>query len=224
MRFLCTLLAALGFVMEMGPAAAQNNLGAPAVIGGVSADDIVSIFTVVEMEGRIVGASGGDQLVELASPDGFVMYVALSQCAGQASTAPCSLVKPYAIFENTGLTLATINDFNFQTSNISTLMQMPDGRALLGVKLLLEGGVTIANFSSYLGNFMFDAAAMLEGPSDGAAATVAYHPQSALGPSPIPSPGVVPAAAAQTNAFDVGMTGAAKAAAALTRAKIDGGH
>jgi hypothetical protein len=199
-----------------GPAFAQNSLVSPKVMDAVSANGIVSIFSEVEMTGSVIGASGDDQLVQLVSEDGFVMYVALSNCTSQAATAPCSIVKPYAIFEGGGFTFEAVNGFNFSVSNVSTLMIMPDGRGLLGVKLLLTGGVTPENFTTYLGNFMFDAAALLGEEAEDAATSVSYDPEQGLGPNP----GIVPAASARVNTFGLATAGAERAAAALGGARI----
>ncbi len=216
MRLMCAVIAAIGLALgAAAPAAAQNNFGAPQVMTGVSADQIIQLFTGAGMQGASAGASGGDHLVELRSSEGFIMYVALSGCAGQASSAPCSLVKPYAIF-NEPLPLELVNEFNYSVSNVATLMMMPDNRALLGVKILLEGGVTEANLRAYLGSYMFDAIALLEGPQEQGATNVAYSPFPAAGPAP----GVVPASAAHANAMDVEAAGAARAAALMTGEKV----
>ncbi len=213
MRKMFAAMMALGLVAGAGaaPAVAQNNFAAPQVRNGVSANEIVTLFAGVGMAGQIVGASDGDQLVELTSPEGFVMYVALSRCASQASSSPCVQVQPYSIFEGHGLSFSHVNDFNFRRSNIATLMMMPDGRALLGLKLLLDGGFTMSNFGINMGTYMYDVAKLLEGAPGDAATNVAYQPQPAFGPAP----GVIPAPAAQPNGFDVDMAGAMRAAAAL---------
>ncbi|GJL91138.1 hypothetical protein [Hyphococcus sp.] len=210
------IMFGLAMAVGMGPAAAQNSLVSPKVMDAVSANGIVSIFSEVEMTGSVVGASGGDQLVQLVSEDGFVMYVALSNCASQAATAPCSIVKPYAIFEGSGFTFEAVNGFNFSVSNVSTLMIMPDGRGLLGVKLLLTGGVTPENFTTYLGNFMFDAAALLGEAEESAATSVSYESPQGLGPKP----GTIPAASARMNAFGASTAGTERAALALGGERI----
>ncbi len=213
-----TAFAALTLVIGMGatPALAQNSLASPMVMDSVSANGIVSLFSEVEMSGSVVGASGADQLVELESEDGFIMYVALSECASQAATAPCKVVKPYAIFEGPGFTYEAVNGFNYNIANISTLMIMPDGRALLGVKLLLNGGVTVENFTTYLGNYMFDAAALLSEPEQDVSTNVSFEPSQGLGPKP----GIVPAASARVNAFGAATEGAERAALAMGGARI----
>jgi hypothetical protein len=97
------------------------------------------------------------------------------------------------------MALDSVNRFNYSSSSVSTLMMMPDGRLLLGVKLLLDGGVTETNLRTYLASYMFDVASLIEGPNDSAATNVAYDPQAAQGPAP----GVVPAAGAQENSMDI---------------------
>lgn len=211
MRSMLAAMAALGLAAGTGAASAQNSLAGEPVIGGVSADTIVALFGSAGMPGVVVGASGEDQLVELRSSDGFVMYVGLSNCASQASSAPCALVKPYAIF-NSGAPLENVNHFNYSVSSVATLMVMGDGRLLLGVKVLLDGGVTMSNLRAYLASFMYDAAALLEGPEDSMASNVAYRPEGIQGPAP----GVVPAAGAQANPAGADPAAAAHAAAALS--------
>lgn len=210
MRLMYVILAAIGFT---APAAAQNNFAAQEVIHGVSADKILEMFRAAGMSGSLAGASGGDQLVELRSSEGFVMYVSLSGCSGQIASSPCSIVKPYAIF-NDALPLEFINQFNFSAANVSTLMRMPDERALLGLKVFLEGGVTLDNLRTYFGHYLLDAVLLLEGPQDNAATNVVFHPLESTGPAP----GAVPASSAQANAAGVGLAGAKQAAAALTAA------
>lgn len=211
MRSMLAAMAALGLAAASGAARAQNSFAGEPVIKGVSADAIVALFGSAGMAGSVVGASGEDQLVELQSGDGFVMYVGLSGCASQASSASCSVVKPYAIF-NGGLPLEDVNYFNYSVSNISTLMMMADGRLLLGVKVLLDGGVTLGNLRTYFAAYMYDAAALLEGPEDSMASNVAYRPEGIQGPAP----GVVPAAGAQANPAGADPAAAARIAAGLS--------
>lgn len=220
MRSMLAALAAFGLGLgSAADAAAQNNFAAPALMDGVSADKIIQLFSDAGMQGALAGASGDGRLVELKSPEGFIMYVALSNCAGQASSAPCTLVQPYAIF-NDSPPLDFVNRFNYSAANVATLMVMPDERALLGVKILLEGGVGEANLRAYLGNYMFDVVALLEGPQDGAATNVAFRPPQTGGPAP----DVVPAPAAQANGGDVVIAGAQAAANFLSGSKAGGKH
>ena len=76
---------------------------------------------------------------------------------------------------------------------------------------MLDGGVTMSNFRTYLAAYMFDAASLLEGP-ESEATNVAYKPLGVQAPAP----GVVPAASAQANAADIGPAAAARAAEALS--------
>jgi hypothetical protein len=176
------LLSAAGaaFVLASafsGPAAAQNQiLGGQPIMNSTSANDMLRIFSGIGLSGKVAGTSADSQILEFQSETGFVMYVGLVGCDGATASASCAMAQPYAIFDNGGVTLNDVNDFNFSQSTISMLMVAPDGRLIIGSRVIFDGGITEANFRTNAAMFLLDAATLMQGVSPGLKATVSYDP------------------------------------------------
>ncbi len=161
MRSAAALFAGLSSLAFVGAAAAQG-AGAPQLVEGATAADLLGFFQAANVSAKDTTApgdvSGSDpfRTLEVSMGQGATFYVAMRSCENGTAAARCGLIQPYVLFGSLNFPLGRINAFNYQTSALSTMMMTEDGALLLAAKFNMAGGVAKKNLFTNMTIFVTD--------------------------------------------------------------------
>lgn len=168
-------------LVAASPAAAQSNPPIGGVFDAISSDQLVALFTGAGINARYLQYESETHFVQVSEGGVTIAMVGLRGCDGATSASRCKMVQPFTLFDGAGLTLAAANQLNLEKFGLASLMLLPDGNAVIGIKLLLDGGVTEANLRNNLGVFFADLATFAKSVTPGVIARVSVAKDSPFG-------------------------------------------
>ncbi len=155
-RLVGVVVGLLGMLGASAAAAQSNSLSvASQPYTQISQSELVSLLRAEGLQAQVQTLPSGRAVIRTNVPGGGTFFVITRECANEVAQTGCELMEVAGLFGG-DFPLALINDFQLQTSQVSSVTRLPTGQGYLYTKVWLIGGVGRNHLFFHIGSFLRD--------------------------------------------------------------------